>query len=133
MFISGWVFEENRFRAKLARTALSTIVDNVNKKRVAYFTGSGKEYKSLCIDGLTYEMCTKTDAHGLIKKQFQISNNDVQRFRLPGGQAGKVEYSVSIINQNIKTKGEIFLCDDNGISIISDIVSILFESEIIGK
>jgi hypothetical protein len=43
--------------------------------------------------------------------------------RVPGGIGGKMEYSVSIIGKNIQTKGEIFLCDDNGISIISDIVS----------
>ncbi len=43
--------------------------------------------------------------------------------RVPGGIGGKMEYSVSIIEQNIQTKGEIFLCDDNEISIISDIVS----------
>jgi hypothetical protein len=65
----------------------------------------------------------KTDARGLIKKQFQISDHDVQQFRVPGGRAGKVEYFVSTIDNKIQTKGEIFLCDDNGISIISDIVS----------
>jgi hypothetical protein len=43
--------------------------------------------------------------------------------RVPGGTGGKMEYSVSIIGKNIQAKGEIFLCDDNGISIISDIVS----------
>jgi hypothetical protein len=127
----GWFFEENRLRAKLATSALSTIVDNINEKRVSYFTASGKQYKSLCIEGLTYEMCLKTDAHGLIKKQFQINNNDIQNVRVPGGTGGKVEYFVSTIDKNIQTKGEIFLCDDNGISIISDIVKYIYIIKII--
>jgi hypothetical protein len=119
----GWFFEENRNRTKLATSALSIILDNIDEKRVSYFTATGKRYKSLCIDGLTYEICIKTDAHGLIKKQFKLTNNHIQHFRIPGGITGKVEYSISTIDKNIQTKGEIFLCDDNGISIISDIVS----------
>jgi hypothetical protein len=119
IFLLGWLFEENRFRAHLATTALSTLVDNIDEKRVSFFTASGKAHRSLCIDGLTSEICTKTDAKGLIKKQFQISNDDIQQFR---DLNGKVNYSVSTIDKNIQTKGEIFLCDDNGISIISDIV-----------
>jgi len=116
----------NRLRAKLATSALSTIVDNINEKRVSYFTASGKQYKSLCIEGLTYDMSLKTDAHGLIKKQFQVNNNDIQHFCVPGGTGGKVEYFVSTIDKNIQTKGEIFLCDNNGISIISDIVKDIY-------
>ncbi|CAF3713943.1 unnamed protein product [Adineta steineri] len=121
LYAQGWFFEENRIRAKFIRSIISPFVDNIDKKRISYFTGSGKKHKSLCIDGLTYEMCTKTDAHGLIKKQFQISNNDIKQLRIPGGKYGKIEYSVTALKQNMKTKGEIFLCDDNGISIISDI------------
>ena len=119
-FPLGWYFEHNLVRAKLARTALSTVVNEVNRKRVAYFTGSGKKHKTLCLEGLTSEMCVKTDAHGLLKKQFRLSNDDVQHLRIPGG---KVEYFVSTNDGNLRSKGEIFLCDDNGISIISDIVN----------
>ncbi|CAF1632905.1 unnamed protein product, partial [Adineta ricciae] len=50
--------------------------------------------------------------------QFRLSNDDVQHLRIPGG---KVEYFVSTNDGNLRSKGEIFLCDDNGISIISDI------------
>jgi hypothetical protein len=107
----------------LATSILSTTVDNIDGKRLSYFTGSGKRYKPLCIDGLKREMCTKTDTHGLITKQFQVTNNDIEQFRVPGGSGGKVEYSVSTPDKHLQTKGEIFLCDDNGISIISDIVS----------
>ena len=77
----------------------------------------------MCIDGLQREMCTKTDTHGLIEKQFQVTNDDIEQFRVPGGQGGKVEYSVSTPNHELQARGEIFLCDDNGVSIISDIVS----------
>ena len=104
-------------------------MDNIDSKRVSYFTGSGKRYKNLCIDGLQREMCTKTDTHGLIEKQFQVTNDDIEQFRVPGGQGGKVEYSVSTPNQELQARGEIFLCDDNGISIISDIVSSIFFDE----
>lgn len=103
---------------------LSTTVDDVDEKRVSYITASGKRYKPLCVDGLKNEMCTKTDKDGLIGKQFQLSNNEIERFRVPGGSGGKVEYTVSSTNKGLQAKGEIFLCDDNGISIISDIVSI---------
>ncbi|CAF3784916.1 unnamed protein product [Rotaria sp. Silwood1] len=123
LYAQGWFFKENRFRAQLAKATLSPIVSNIDKKRVSYFTSSGQKYKTLCIDDLIDEICIKTDEQGLIKKQFQLSNNDVQHFRIPGGTYGKIEYSLSTIDENIQAKGEIFLCDDNGISMISDIVS----------
>lgn len=124
LFAQGWYFEENPFRSLLATSLLSTTVDNIDHKRVTYFTGSGKRYKPLCIDGLQHEMCTKTDTHGLIEKQFQVTNEEIEQFRVPGGSGGKVEYSVSTPRKTLQAKGEIFLCDDNGISIISDIVKI---------
>lgn len=121
----GWYFEDNPFRAILATSILSTTVDNIDGKRVSYFTGSGKRYKPLCLIGLKQEMCTKTDTHGLIEKQFRVSNDDIEQFRVPGGTGGKVEYSVSTPDKTVQDKGEIFLCDDNGISVISDIVSFI--------
>ena len=72
-------------------------------------------------------MCIKTDAHDLIKKGSQVSNDDVQRFRLPEETAGKVEYFISTTDKSSHSKGEIFLSDDRGISIISDIVSLLID------
>jgi hypothetical protein len=108
----------------LATTALSTVVDDVDEKRVSSFTASGRRHKLLCVDGLKHEMCTKTDSAGLIEKQFQVSNREIEQFLVPGGNGGKVEYSVSTPDKALQVKGEIFLCDDNGISIISDIVSI---------
>ena len=119
----GWFFKSNPFRATLSTSLLSTVVDDVDEERVSYFTASGKRYKQLCIEGLRREMCAKTDEDGLFEKQFQVSDEDMQRFRLPGGTGGKVEYSVSTVDRKHRSKGEIFLCDDNGISIISDIVS----------
>jgi hypothetical protein len=124
LFILGWYFEDNPFRAMFATSILSATVEGIDGKRVSYFTGSGKQHKPLCIDGLKHEMCTKTDIHGLIEKKFQVSNDDIKQFRVPGGSGGKVEYSVSTPDKTLQTKGEIFLCDDNGISVISDIVRI---------
>ncbi|UJR34269.1 hypothetical protein I4U23_021673 [Adineta vaga] len=121
LYAQGWFFEENPFRAGLARSILGTTVHDIDRKRVAYFTGSGIRYKALCIDGLKNEMCTQTDSNGLIETQFRLSNNDIDLFRVPGGSGGKVEYSVSTIDKNLQKKGEIFLCDDHGISFISDI------------
>ena len=76
----------------------------------------------------TSQMCTKSDQHSLTEKQFQVKNDEIERFLVPGGTGGKVEYSVSTTDQRIRSKGEISLCDDNGISIISDIVSISRQS-----
>ena len=99
------------------------MVDDIDAKRVSYFTASGKRDRSLCLDGLKHEMCTKTDGEGLIEQQFQVTNDDIEQFRVPGGVGGKVEYSVSTVDKSVQAKGEIFLCDDQGISFISDIVS----------
>ncbi|CAF1466096.1 unnamed protein product [Adineta ricciae] len=121
LYAQGWFLEVNPIRARLATTILLTTVGDVDQDRIAYFTGSGKEHRALCIDGLKNEMCTYTDSHGLIQKQFKLSNDDIQLFRVSGGTGGKVEYSVSTVDKNIQKKGEIFLCDDNGISVISDI------------
>lgn len=99
------------------------MVDDIDAKRVSYLTASGKRWKPLCLDGLEHQMCTKTDQHGLIEKQFRMTHDQIERFRVSGGTGGKVEYSVSTLDKRIQSKGEIFLCDDDGISIISDIVS----------
>jgi hypothetical protein len=111
----------------LATSILSTTVAHIDQKRVAYFTGSGKRYRPLCLDGFQYEMCTRTDEHGLIEKQFRLSDDAIQTLRVPGGSGGKVEYFVTTPDKSLQKKGEIFLCDDNGISVISDIVSRFLE------
>jgi hypothetical protein len=99
-FFLGCFFQENRFRAKLATSALSTIVDHIDEKCLSYFTAT------------------------IIKKQFQLTNNHVQHFRVLGQISAKVEYFVSTMDKNIQTKGEISLCDDNS-NIGSDFKQIL--------
>ncbi|CAF3375956.1 unnamed protein product [Rotaria socialis] len=121
LYAQGWLFSENRFRAALAEAALLTAVDDIDEQRVASFTASGRRYIPLCIRGLKHEMCAKTDKQGLIGKQFQVSNDDIEQFRISGGSGGRVEYSVSTYDNKTHAKGEVFLCDDNGISVISDI------------
>jgi hypothetical protein len=108
----------------LGTAILSAAVGNLVQNRVSYLTASGKGSRPLCVDGLKHKMCAVTDSDGLIKTQFQVTNNEIELFRIPGGNEGKVEYSVSRANEAIQATGEILLCDDNGISIISDIVSI---------
>ncbi|CAF0818129.1 unnamed protein product [Didymodactylos carnosus] len=123
VYAQGWFFEENPFRSFIAHTALSTTVSDINEERVAYFTASGKKHRELCLEGLSKQLCTETDNKGLISTKFRISNNDIEKYRQPGGVGGKVLFQVSTFNtyQYINETGEIYLCDDNGISFISDI------------
>ena len=108
----------------LGTAILSIVVDGVDYSRVSYFTARGISSQALCVNGLKHKMCAVTDSDGLIKTHFQVSNQEIEQFHVPGGNGGKVEYSVSTQNKALRAIGEIFLCDDNGISIISDIVSI---------
>ncbi|CAF0948162.1 unnamed protein product, partial [Didymodactylos carnosus] len=123
LYAQGWYFEQNPIRSLLARSVLSTTVSNIKEERVAYFTASGKRYRPLCLEGLTTQLCTKTNEEGLVSTQFRISNDNIEKFRQPGGVGGKVLFQLSTINsqQYVKSTGEIYLCDDNGISFISDI------------
>jgi len=66
-------------------------------------------------------MCTKTDGDGRIKNNFIMTNQEIELFRQPGGTGGKVLFQASVPNKKIKTTGEIYLCDDDGITFISDI------------
>ena len=116
----GWFLQENRLRAKLMKIMLSVIVKNIDKKRIAYFTANGKQHETLCIDHLIDHSCTKTNTEGLIKRQFSITNKNLRYFRISNGS---IEYFMSTNDKKIRVKGESFLVDDNGISIISDIVS----------
>jgi len=80
-----------------------------------------KKGKNICINGLNRPMCTKTDDEGRIKNTFTMTNQEIELFRQPGGNGGKLLYQVSVEKKNIRTTGEIYLCDDNGITFISDI------------
>jgi len=66
-------------------------------------------------------MCTETDNDGRIKNTFTMTDKEIEIFRQPGGNGGKVLFQASTPNKKITTTGEIYLCDDNGITFISDI------------
>jgi phosphatidate phosphatase APP1 len=63
-------------------------------------------------------MCTKTDDEGRIQNIFTMTNEEIELFRQ---SADKLLFQASVTNRNIQTTGEIYLCDDNGITFISDI------------
>ncbi|CAF4512849.1 unnamed protein product [Didymodactylos carnosus] len=115
VYAQGWFFEENPFRSFIARTALSTTVSDINEERIAYFTASGKKHRELCLEGLSKQLCTKTNNKGLISTKFRISNNDIEKYRQPGGVGGKILFQVSTFNsyEYINETGEIYLCDDH--------------------
>jgi phosphatidate phosphatase APP1 len=94
---------------------------DLDRNRVKMFTAEGKEKKNLCIDGLNRNMCTTTDNEGRIKNTFIMNNQEIELFRQPGGNGGKIVFQASVSKKNIRTTGEIYLCDDNGITFISDI------------
>jgi len=122
LYNQGWYYEENPIQATLITKSLQLLMkEKVDKERVKLFTASGEDDKSLCIDGLNRAMCTKTDDEGRIKNTFTMSNDEIQRFKQPGGNGGQVLFQVSTPDKKLKAAGEVYLCDDNGISFISDI------------
>jgi phosphatidate phosphatase APP1 len=119
LYNQGWYYEENPVKALLMEKSLEIIVKkDLDKNRIKMFTAEGKEKKSLCINGFNRSMCTKTDDEGCIKNTFTITNQEIELFHQPNG---KIFYQVSVINKNLQKNGEIYLCDDNGITFISDI------------
>jgi len=122
LYNQGWYYEENPIQALLMEKTLEIIVQkDLDRNRVKMFTAEGKKRKDICIDGLNREMCTKTDDEGRIKNIFKVTNNEIESFLQPGGNGGKVLFQISVPNKNLQTISEIYLCDDNGITFISDI------------
>jgi phosphatidate phosphatase APP1 len=122
LYNRGWYYEENRIQALLMEKSLEVIVrKDLDRNRIKMFTAEGKKNKNLCIDGLNREMCTQTDKDGRIKNLFTITDREMQSFRQPGGNGGKVLFQVSVPKKNLQTISEVYLCDDNGITFISDI------------
>ena len=119
LYNQGWYYKENRVQSLLMEKSLEVIVKkDLDRNRIKMFTAEGKKNKNLCIDGLNRTMCTKTDDEGRIKNTFTMTNQEIELFRQPGE---KIFFQTSVINKKIKAMGEIYLCDDNGITFISDI------------
>jgi len=119
LYNQGWYYEENRVQALLMEKSLEVIVQkDLDRNRIKMFTAEGKKMKNLCINGLTRSMCTTTDDEGRIKNNFLLTNTEIDLLRRSGN---KILYQTSVVNKNLQTTGEIYLCDDNGITFISDI------------
>jgi phosphatidate phosphatase APP1 len=119
LYNQGWYYKENRIQALLMEKSLELIVQkDLDENRIKMFTSEGKKNQDLCINGLNRSMCSKTDDEGRIKNTFTMTNQEIELFRQEGD---KVLYQVSVINKNLQTTGEVYLCDDNGITFISDI------------
>ncbi|CAM4792639.1 unnamed protein product [Rotaria magnacalcarata] len=119
LYNQGWFYEENPIQAVFMEKTLELIVrKDLDRNRVKMFTAEGEKRKDICIDGLNREVCTRTDDDGCVKNTFTITNQEMELFRQPGG---KILFQVTVPYKNIQTIGEIYLCDDDGITFISDI------------
>ena len=122
LYNQGWYYEESPVQAVLMEKTLELVVQqDLDRERVKMFTAEGKKRKELCIDGLDRDMCTRTDDDGRIKNTFTMTNDEIEKFRQPDGFGGKVLFQASVPGRNLRTTGEIYLCDDSGITFISDI------------
>ncbi|CAF0736930.1 unnamed protein product [Rotaria sordida] len=118
----GWYYEEDPLQAKVMEKILEkTIEKDFDINRIKLFTADGQENKKVCIDNFNQSICTHTDHEGRIKNTFQISKNEIDQLIQSDINGTKILYQQSVFNKNIRTIGEIYLCDDNGITFISDI------------
>ncbi|CAF2046924.1 unnamed protein product [Rotaria magnacalcarata] len=122
LYNQGWYYEENPIQSFLMEKSLELVVrQDLDSNRVKMFTAEGKDKKDLCIAGLSRPMCAKTDKDGRLKNAFTMTDQEVQAFRRSDDTHGKLLFETSVANKNIKGTGEIFLCDDDGVTFISDI------------
>ena len=122
LYNQGWYYEEDPVQAYLMQRSLEKIIGkNFDLNRINLLTADGEEKKTLCMDGLNRSMCTITDDEGRIKNTFQISQNELTGFIQSNENNPKVLYQISTSNKKIQATGEIYLCDDHGITFISDI------------
>jgi len=83
-----------------------------------YFTTDGEINKDLRVDGFDRIIYTKTDDKGRIKNIFLMANSEIDRFRRTNE---KIIYETSVLNKNLEANGEIYLCDNSGVTFTSDI------------
>ncbi|CAF3553175.1 unnamed protein product [Rotaria sp. Silwood1] len=118
----GWYYEEDFQQARIMQTTLESIVGkDLDGSLIKLFTADGKEKKNVCIDNLNKPICTLTDDEGIIKNTLQISQNEINRLIQYDNNGSRILYRLSVLNKNIQATGEVYLCDDNGITFISDI------------
>ncbi|CAF1012916.1 unnamed protein product [Rotaria sp. Silwood1] len=118
----GWYYQEDILKAEVMKTTLRIAIGpNINMNRVKLFTAEGQEHETVCIDNFNQRICTRTDDEGRIKFTIRIGNNEINRFIQSDGNGAKMVYQMSVLNNNIHATGEVYLCDDNGITFLSDI------------
>ncbi|CAF1024282.1 unnamed protein product [Rotaria sordida] len=118
----GWYYEENPVQAFLMEKSLELIVrKDLDRNRVKMFTAEGEDGEQICINALSRSMCTKTDKEGRIKNNFKLTNQEIETLRQVSSGGGKVLVDVGVQKKNLKGINEILLCDDNGLTVISDI------------
>ena len=122
LYNQGWYYKENPAQALIMEKSLELIIrKDLDRGRIKMFTAEGKKKKELCIDGLNRPMCTKTDEEGRIKNIFTMTNQEIKSLRQPNDNSGKILYQTSVVKKGLQAIGEIYLCDDNGLTFISDI------------
>ncbi|CAF0949264.1 unnamed protein product [Adineta ricciae] len=122
LYNKGWYYEENNVQAKILEKSLELVVKkDLDNNRIKLFTAEGEKNKDLCVDGLNRSMCTKTDDEGRIKNTFQLTDAELKQFIQAEGNTAKLFYQASVPNRNIRATGEVYVCDDNGVTFISDI------------
>lgn len=119
LYNQGWYYEENPIQAFIMEKSLETIIGrDLDRDRIRMFTAEGKEQRSLCIHGLNRSICTRTDNDGRIQNTFTLTNSEMEFFRRSDG---KVLYQITPVDRSLRSTGEIYLCDNNGVTFISDI------------
>ena len=122
LYNQGWYYKENPAQAFLMEKFIESIIgQDLDLDRIKMITAEGKKRQNLCINGLNRSMCTMTDDDGRIKNTFTLTNDEMELFRQLDGNGGKVLYQVSPVHQSLHATGEIYLCDDHGLTFISDI------------
>ncbi|CAF0878562.1 unnamed protein product [Rotaria sp. Silwood1] len=118
----GWYYKEDPLQAELLESTLEKVIGkDLDINRIKLFTADGQENENLCIFNFNQSICTYTNDEGRIKNTFQISENEIDRLVQSDGNGAKILYQLSVVNKNIRATGEVYLCDDDGITFLSDI------------
>ena len=120
----GWYYEEDYIQAKIVEKSLEEILNkDFDFNRINLFAADGEKNKNVCIDNFNRTICTNTDDEGRIDNNFQFNEtelNQLTRINDNNNQT-KLLYQVSVPKKNIRLQNEIYLCDHQGYTFISDI------------
>lgn len=137
LYNQGWFYEEDPLQASIMEKSLESMIKrDIDRDRLKMFTADGEESQTVCIDGLNRSICTKTDDEGRMINTFRIRDDEFRGF----SRSGPVLYQVSNARKNLRATGmslfflietrydgnlryvgEIYPCDDRGVTFISDI------------